>query len=199
MDALSKAGYHFYTWHLVKLGSEYGEGVEIPYTHTVVTWPQVTAVDTTKFLENRRLGLERGPETSTLAQTTPPDSGPVQLELCGTENGELPEIGTINALLSLLGEQQVYLKLGLRIQPTGFWARRNWGSPGEVALFEASLNGVYDAAMVGDNNFSTEFDLDVRAGELVKYFREAGFRATISIEKNGGNPRQRITLGWDIL
>jgi len=41
LDALSKAGYHFYTCHLVKLGREYGEGLEIPYTHTVVTWPQV--------------------------------------------------------------------------------------------------------------------------------------------------------------
>lgn len=372
LDALSKAGYHFYTCHLVKLGSEYGEAVEIPYTHTVITWPQVTAVDTTKFnvtvlkmpsqegytpigeafvdslpvqekpsfrqelpgdfyvkhdsstvievggSEEGDLGADEayfreptpksgnpsqllsklyqegyalpgynhdaekdgprppcshlalsliyhitdaletghkkrqvevsypcpknslkgndmmyvlqtfslrgfeikydlegglfkanwktdawdwneGPKLPTLAQPTPPDSGPVQLELCGTEKGELPEIGTINALLSLLGEQQVHLNLGLRMQPTGFWARRNWGSPGEVALFQVSLNGVYDAAMVGDNNFSTEFDLDVRAGELVKYFREAGFRATISIEKNGGNPRQRITLGWDII
>lgn len=49
LDALSKAGYHFYTCHLVKLCSEYGEGVEIPYTHTVVTWPKATEVDATKF------------------------------------------------------------------------------------------------------------------------------------------------------
>ena len=123
----------------------------------------------------------------------------VQIERRGTEKGKRSEIGTINNLLALLGEQQVYLKLGLRMQQQGFWVRSNWGSPGEVALFQASLNGVYDAAMVGDNNFSTEFDLDVRAGELVRYFQGVGFRATISIEKKGGNPRQRITLGWDIL
>lgn len=49
LDALSKAGYHFYTCHLVKLCSEYGDGVEIPYTHTVVTWPKATEVDATKF------------------------------------------------------------------------------------------------------------------------------------------------------
>lgn len=49
LAALSKAGYHFYTCHLVKLCSEYGEGVEIPYTHTVVTWPKATEVDATKF------------------------------------------------------------------------------------------------------------------------------------------------------
>lgn len=350
LAALSKAGYHFYTCHLVKLGSEYGEGVEIPYTHTVVTWPQVSSVanpplvqvvqGNSTFLQelpgdfyvkhDSSTGIEavgseegdlgadeayfreptpkpgnpsqllsklrqegyalhgynheaekdgprppcsplalsliyqitdaletghkkrqvevsypcpknslkgndmmyvlqtfslrgfeikydleggffkanwktdawdwnEGPKLHTLAQPTPPDSGPVQLELCGTEKGELPEIGTINALLSLLGEQQVLLKLGLRMQQPGFWARRTWGSPGEVALFQASLNGVYDAAMVGDNNFSTEFDLDVRAGELVKYFQEVGFLVTLSIEKTGGNPRQRLTLGWDIL
>ena len=352
LDALSKAGYHFYTCHLVKLGSEYGEAVEIPYTHTVVTWPQVqvplggsTRVAVTgseegdlalaegiketlfpvcvskhgeRWSEEADLGADEayfreptpkpgkpsqllsklrqegyalhgynheaekdgprppcsplalsliyhitdaletghkkrqvevsypcpknslkgydmmyvlqtfslrgfeikydlegglfkanwktdawdwneGPKLPTLAQPTPPDSGPVQLELCGTEKGELPEIGTINALLSLLGEQQVHLKLGLRMQPPGFWARRNWGSPGEVALFQVSLNGVYDAAMIGENYFYTEFDLDVRAGELVKYFQEVGFLVTLSIEKTDGKPRQRLTLGWDIL
>lgn len=405
LDALSKAGYHFYTCHLVKLGSEYGDGLEIPYTHTVITWPQVTAVDTTKFnvtvlkmpsqegytsigeafvdslpvqekppfrqelpgdfyvkrdsstvvevggseegdlalaegiketlspvciskhgerwseeadlfasasilqrahpkpgnpsqllsklrqegyalhgynheaekdgprppCSHLALGLiyritdaletshkkrqvevsypcpknslkgndmmyvlqtfslrgfeikydleggffkanwktdawdwNEGPKLPTLAQPTTPVPEAVQLELCGTEKGERSEISTIKDLLSLLGEQQVLLKLGVRklgvrMQQPGFWTRRNWGSPGEVALFQVSLNGVYDAAMIGGNNFSTEFELDVRAGELVKYFQEVGFRVTLSIEKNGGNPRQRLTLGWDIL
>lgn len=139
------------------------------------------------------------PSLPPLSQPTAPVSDPVQLELCGTEKGELSEISTISNLISLLGEQQVFLKLGLRMQKPGFWARSTWGSPGEVALFQASLNGVYDVAMVGDNNFSTDFDLDVRADELVKYFQEVGFRVTLSIEKNGGKTLQRITLGWDTL
>lgn len=331
LDALSKAGYHFYTCHLVKLGSEYGEAVEIPYTHTVVTWPQVqvplggsTGVAVTgseegdlalaegmnkkhepgcpvqpvpppnpsQLLSKLRQegytlhgynndterdgprppcsplalsliyritdaletahkkrhvevsypcpknslkcndmmyvlqtfslrGFEikydleggffkanwktdawdwnEGPKLPTLAHPTPPDSSPVQFELCGTERGEHPEIGTIDTLLSLLGEQQVRLELGLRMQQPGFRARHNWGSPGEVALFQASLNGVYDAAMVGDNNFSTEFDLDVRAGELVKYFREVGFRVELSTVKGGDVFVQKITMSWVFL
>lgn len=397
LDALSKAGYHFYTCHLVKLCSEYGDGVEIPYTHTVVTWPKATEVDATKFTisaqempsqagyttigerfvdslpvqekppfrrelpgtfyekpdssigievggsEEGDLALaesmnenltpvciskhgERWEEQSNLGggaeayyRTTTPKPGnpcqllsklylqgydlpgynnvteqdgprppcsvgalniiaaitdslevahnccqiesacycprggligndmmyvlqtfslrgfdikynmenekfqvvwkpdawarsprvPVQaspilpttvkLELAGSEQKDGSPIANMIDLIVQTTNQKVRLDLTKNLKEVGFWSRASWGEPGELALFRALLEGVYDSAMVGENSYSTEFILDIRPGELIEYLREVGFCVELSTVKGGDVFMQKITMSWEFL
>lgn len=101
LEELSKAGYHFYTNFLITVSSEYGEGLSVPYTHTVVTWPTLTTLAS----RNTSPSFDFKHTATQFRQELPGDfyTTPVCSQVCavpGSEEGDLTLAESMNENLT---------------------------------------------------------------------------------------------------